>query len=248
MDHNIILLTIIVFAAMVFLLRFVAALLYPLLLFLAAVFIFLAVKKVLRGGGSVKYSSEETIEEREEGLSIKYSKIIIGLRKNFADIRNSFLGDRTVGALLEELEGALQGLLDANIELGRRASQMEQYLASIGINGLRVKLAEYNGRIRTETDEALKEEYRKAAAMIEETLASFANGERMIKLIDLEMARSGNYLDIVKLKIANLCVSKSNSARMEVEEICAEINKLFEDIEKLKKNFSQIDFNFPVRA
>ena len=248
MDHNIILLTIIIFAAMVFLLRFVAALLYPLLLFLAAVFLFLAVKKLLRGGGSAKYASEETIEEREEGLSIKYSKIIIGLRKNFAEIRNSFLGDSAVGTLLEELDGALRGLLDANLELGRRASQMEQYLASIGINGLRVKQAEYNGRIRSETDEALKEEYRKAAAMIEETLASYANGERMIKLIDLEMARSGNYFDIVKLKIANLCVSKSTSARMEVEEICAEINKLFEDIEKLKKNFSQIDFNFPARS
>ncbi|HOD41673.1 MAG: hypothetical protein BWY32_00170 [bacterium ADurb.Bin243] len=245
MDYNIIIFTVIIFASLVLLLRFISALIYPALVLIIVLYAIYAVKKMLAGGRNKNFVSDAEIEVREEGLSIKYSKMITALRKNFEEISGSFLGDKTVGPLLEDLNGVLEGLFNANLELGRRASQMEQYLSSVDANGLRVKQAEYTARIRVEQDPALREEYAKALAMINETLASYSNGERMVRLIDLEMARSSNYFDIVKLKIANLCISKSSSARFEIDEICAEVNKLFADIEKLKSNFSQINFNFP---
>lgn len=244
MDHNVILFTIIIFAAMVLLLRFVAALVYPALLLAVVLLAVFALKRSLGGGG--RYApGDAVIEEREEGLSVKYSKMIAGLRKNYTEIKKAFMGDKTVGPLLEDLDGAMLGLFEANIEMARRASQMENYMSTVDASALRVKQAEYNAKIRNERDAALRDEYAKALAMAGEALASYANGERLLKLIDLEMARSSNYFDIVKLKIANLCISKGSSARLEIDEICAEVNRLFEDIEKLKKNFSQIDFNFP---
>lgn len=244
MDHNIIIFTVIVFASMIMLLRFISALIYPFLLLMGAIFVFYTIRKTIAAARNKNNGFDCTVEEREEGLSLKYSKMIIKLRKNFEEIKSSFMGDKIVGPLLEDIDGILSALVEENVELGRRASQMEQYMATIDISELRVKKVEYMAGIRSETDESLRAEYAKSLAMVDETLSSYEAGERMIKLIDLEMSRSSNYFDIVKMKIANLCVSQSSSAKMEIEEICAEINKLFADIKKLKNNFSQIiDYN-----
>ncbi len=240
MDHNIIIFTLIVFASMIMLLRFVSALIYPFLLLMGALFAFYTIKKMFAAARDRNGGFDCAVEEREEGLSLKYSKIIIKLRKKFAEIKGSFMGDKAAEPLLEGIDGILSALVDENIELGRRASRMEQYMATIDVNELRIKKAEYLAGIRGGTDETLRAEYVKSLSMIDETISSYEAGERIIKLIDLEMARSGNYFDIVKMKIANLCVLKNGPAKMEIDEICAEINKLFDDIKKLKNNFSQI--------
>jgi len=240
MDHNIIIFTLIVFASMIMLLRFISALIYPFLILMGIIFFFYIIKRKLINSSDKNIYNNCVVEEREEGLNIKYSKLIIKLRKNFNEIKNSFIKDKTVGTLIEDIEGILKELIEENIELGRRASQMEQYMSTIAINELHLKRAEYSGKIRVETDNSLKSEYTKALIMVDEALANYAAGEKMIKLIDLEMARSQNYLDVVKLKIANLCVTQNFSLKIEIDEICDEINKLFSDIKKLKNNFIQI--------
>ncbi len=240
MDHNIIIFTLIVFASMVMLLRFISALIYPFLILMGVFFIFYIIKQKLINSSNKNIDNSYMVEEREEGLNIKYSKLIIKLRNNFKEIKNSFINDKTVGPLIEDIEDILKELIEENVELGRRASQMEQYMSTIAINELHLKKAEYSGRIRVENDNSLKNEYTKALILIDEALANYAAGEKMIKLIDLEMARSQNYFDVVKLKIANLCITQNISLKVEIDEICGEINKLFSDIKKLKNNFIQI--------
>lgn len=244
MDINIILFTILTFAIILVLVRFMIALIFPALIFFgaASLFYFFFLRNRLKIFVSSPSGSCEGPDLRIDGLSLKYSRVMVETLKKIEAINEAFSGDQAVKQVVDEIAAKFQRLYSELLLLCRKASQIEQQILSVDYDKLKRQSAEYKSKALSESDFELKNEYLKNSAMIEEALQTYQHGYKLIKMIDMEIGRAGNYFDIVKLKIASLAMSKNFSAQGgEVGEIYKELNDLFESIERLKSNFSNID-------
>lgn len=244
MDINIILFTILTFAIILILVRFMIALIFPMLILFgaASLFYFFFLRNRLKIFVANTASRGEGPDLRIEGLSLKYSRIMVETLKKIEAIREAFANDGAIKQIICELDKKFQRLYDELLNLCRKGSQIEQQILSVDYDKLKRQSDEYKSKASCEKDFELKNEYQKNLAMLEEALQTYQHGYKLIKMIDMEVGRAGNYFDIVKLKIANLAMSKSLSPQGgEVEEIYRDLNELFESIEKLKNNFSNIN-------
>lgn len=245
MDHNIILFTILVFAFIVFFMRIVTLIAYPVMIItIVLVIAYVLAKKIISFKSNNNSQLISEFDLREEGLTLKYSKLILELRQNYESIKKSLIDENLIGTLFKELETSLFELFNANLDLAKRASQTENYLQTININNLKFQKKQFEEKIFSETDPKLKKEYENTLSFINEAILSYVNCENFLKLIDLEIIKSKNFFDIVKLKFAKLYFSKNSNINFEINELCQEINKLYDDIQKLKNNFSQLKLEF----
>jgi len=208
----------------------------------ASLFYFFFLRNKLKIFVSRPASNGEEADLRIDGLSLRYSRIMVETLKKIEAIKEAFSHDGAIKQVVDELDKKFQRLYDELLNLCRKGSQIEQQILSVDYDKLKRQADEYKFKITSEKDSELKNEYQKNLMMLEEALQTYQHGYKVIKMIDMEVGRASNYFDIVKLKIANLAMSKNFSAQGgEVGEIYKELNDLFENIEKLKNYFSNID-------
>ncbi len=248
MDINIILFTILTFAIILVLVRFMIALIFPALILFgaASLFYFFFLRNRLKIFVSNPAARGEGPDLRIEGLTLKYSRIMVETLKKIEAIKEAFSSDHAIRSIVDELDKKFQRLYDELLSLCQKGSQIEQQILSVDYDKLKRQSDEYKLKASAEKDFELKNEYQKNLSMLEEALLTYQHGYKLIKMIDMEVGRAGNYFDIVKLKMANLAMSKSFSPKGgEVDEIYRDLKELFDGIEKLKNNFSNINIADP---
>lgn len=244
MDHNILLMTIFVFLAVLVAVRFMMLLFWP----TVAAMIILAVVYSLsrrRAPGDFRKvhdgdAQSYTAEFREEGLSLKYSSKMIELKKNLDEIKASCPDDRAMSQIVEELAAKLEALFSETFDLCRKASRSESFASTVVPSEIEARIASNREKAAAASDPDLAAEYRKNIGMLEQTLADFGKCDKLLKLADLEISRVENFFDIIKLKIAGLFLNRSFSSAGEIDEIARQLKSLFEEIDRLKENISRM--------
>jgi|GEM_PF-6717959 len=237
MDINVILFTVMIFAAMLFFLRFLTALVYPAFFIIIAILLFNYLKRYLsrRADGEAPGPPEY----REQGLSLKYSGRIVDMRNIIACVKSSALGDKDACALLEPVYKMFDDHFNMLFELFGAASKTEMSMKSVNIAELKERLNECAYKRRNETDKKLAAGYDKNMALFLQLIGNYEYCERSLRLIDVEADRIKAYYENFNMRLASVFMAKKKLKSADIDEFRAEMKKNFADIAALKRNIDE---------
>ena len=243
MDHNILLIALLAFFGILIAVRIFLRVLPVLFLIIAGFIIYLVF--IRKTPLVIKFNRTDddgagAVEEREEGMSLKYSKIITGIKKNINSIGESFTGDNALKQIIMDLMPKFKDVFNNIRALCKKATQIEEYVKSIDISKLKIDIEDFKEKKRTEKDGNLAAEFSKNITLLQVTIENYHKCEKILELVDTQASRVDNFFDDVKLKIANLVMTNNISAGSEIDELSSKLLELSKEIEKLEKEFLNI--------